>query len=171
MVRSVSISRECSHCDQRSLYDEELMSERATHAEIIMMWYSTCLVMGLGLWWVEWEFQSHHIRVEFTPMMGIPPIRVNGNSKGLWWVTWEFHPSDSRMASLELEVVSSIAYFLDWSRRINRKEILLPNLTRWKHGKHCAGFEFGLNVFGGGQLTVPAVTYVSPAKTANHIPH
>jgi hypothetical protein len=43
---------------------------------------------------VEWEFQSHHIRVEFTPMMGIPP-------------------SDSRMASLELEVVSSITYFLD----------------------------------------------------------
>jgi hypothetical protein len=32
------------------------------------------------------------------------------------------------------------------------------------------GFEFGLNVFGSGQLTVPAVTYVSPAKTANHIP-
>jgi len=28
-------------------------------------------------------------------------------------VTWEFHPSDSRMASLELEVVSSITYFLD----------------------------------------------------------
>jgi uncharacterized membrane protein YfcA len=34
-----------------------------------------------------------------------------------------------------------------------------------------AGFEFGLNVFGGGRLTVPAVTYVSPAKTTNHIPH
>jgi hypothetical protein len=69
----------------------------------------------------------------FRTLMGgipIPPIRVNGNSQGLWWVTWEFHPSNSRMASLELEVVSSITYFLDWSCRINRKENLLPDVTR-----------------------------------------